>query len=262
MKKLIAVLMALVVALSVSVMAFADDTVESTNIGETTYYKCPRCQSLYSSVEKVVECMNKDAQTTAPATTTTKEATTAAPTSWKCEYCPKMFTSIDEYNQHLVEYHEAANPSQQNIENRVQYYYDKYIGESVQDILNDIIDLFQKSGIMDYVKVMIEDIWARVMAFIDNRIGSEADVAGSIDELESKVFSLNLDNDLLSTIKTIINELKQKIKDLYCGERATTVEVTEAAAPANTGSSSAAIAVFAAVSAAAAAAYVCTKKKA
>lgn len=257
MKKLIAILLSVVVVFSMSAIAFAAEPATYKD-GEKTYIICS-CGRMYDKVEDYNDCMAKHASEKEAA-----NAPTTAPSasSWKCEYCPKMFTDITEYNDHLVEYHEAETPKQQNMENRVQYYYDKYIGETVQDILNDMIDLFQKSGIMDFVKVMVEDIWARVMAFIDNNIGSEADVAGSIDDLENKVFSLNLDNDLLSAIKSIINELKQKIKDLYCGERATVAEVTEAAAPANTGSSSAAIAVFAAVSAAAAAAYVCTKKRA
>ena len=100
----------------------------------------------------------------------------------------------------------------------------------------------------------IEDVVVRIIDFIEN-IGTglvpEADVNGAIAELEG----LNIPG-----IDGLLDQLKAKIKALYAGEVATTVEVTEAEEGPATGSASVGIAVFAAVSVAAAAAYVCTKK--
>ncbi len=110
----------------------------------------------------------------------------------------------------------------------------------------------------------IEDIIIRLIDFINNiGIGaaSQADVAGAISDLEAKIASLPIVGDILTTIHNLITSLKQKIKDLYAGNKETVVEETEAAATADTGSSSLGIVAFAAVSVAAAAAYVCTKKK-
>ena len=112
----------------------------------------------------------------------------------------------------------------------------------------------------------VEDIIIRIIDFINNiGIGaaSQADVAGAISDLEAKIASLPIVGDILTTIHNLITSLKQKIKDLYAGNKETeAVEETDAAPSADTGSSSLGIAAFAAVSVAAAAAYVCTKKKA
>ncbi len=110
----------------------------------------------------------------------------------------------------------------------------------------------------------IEDVIIRIFDFVEN-IGSllerKADVAGAVADLEFKVDALNLPGNILETVKVLISELKQKIKDFYAGAIETSVDITEAEVPAETGSASTGIAVFAAVSALAAAAYVCTKKR-
>ena len=112
----------------------------------------------------------------------------------------------------------------------------------------------------------VEDIIVRLIDFIDS-IGlgavAQADVAGAISDLEAKLESLPIVGKVLEYCHNLINTLKQKIKDLYAGNRETeAVEETDAAPSADTGSSSMGIAAFAAISVAAAAAYVCTKKKA
>ena len=110
----------------------------------------------------------------------------------------------------------------------------------------------------------VEDIIIRLIDFINNiGIGaaSKADVAGAISDLEAKIASLPIVGNVLTTIHNLITSLKQKIKDLYAGNKETVIEETDAAPSADTGSSSLGIVAFAAVSVAAAAAYVCTKKK-
>ncbi|MBR6701773.1 MAG: hypothetical protein IKI78_01380 [Clostridia bacterium] len=111
----------------------------------------------------------------------------------------------------------------------------------------------------------VENIIIRLIDFINNiGIGaaSKADVAGAISDLEAKIASLPIVGNVLTTIHNLITSLKQKIKDLYAGNKETVIEETDAAPSADTGSSSLGIAAFAAISVAAAAAYVCTKKKA
>lgn len=132
---------------------------------------------------------------------------------------------------------------------------------SVKGILDTIVGLFKKDA---NEWNAIEDIVIRIIDFIEN-IGnaiSSSDVLGAVSDLEAKISGFKLDGDFAQYVKNLINNLKQKIKDLYCGERATTVEVTEASASANTGSTSYGIVAFAAISVATAAAYVCTKKRA
>ncbi len=127
---------------------------------------------------------------------------------------------------------------------------------SVKDILNMIIDLV-KSSMSQWDA--IESVVVRLVDFVEN-IGSaavgQADVDGAVADLEAALADVEIPG-----LSDLLNTLKAKIKAMYAGEVATTVEVTteKAEAPA-TGSSSVGIAVFAAVSVAAAAAYVCTKK--
>ena len=127
---------------------------------------------------------------------------------------------------------------------------------SVKDILNMIIDLV-KSSMSQWDA--IESVVVRLVDFVEN-IGSaaigQADVDGAVADLEAALADVEIPG-----LSDLLNTLKAKIKAMYAGEVATTVEVTTEKAPApETGSSSVGIAVFAAVSVAAAAAYVCTKK--
>ena len=122
-------------------------------------------------------------------------------------------------------------------------------------------DLFAKvkevlAGLTDYLKGIGD--------MIKNLVpGGEGGVLGALDDFSAKVGESDIGGDLKAQIKGFVTSLKQKIKDLYAGNKETTIEETTAAEePVETGSASAGLAVFAAVSAAAAAAYVSTKKKA
>ena len=132
---------------------------------------------------------------------------------------------------------------------------------TVTDIIDALIAVFDTHA--DWWDA-VEDIIIRLIDFINNiGIGaaSKADVAGAISDLEAKIASLPIVGNVLTTIHNLITSLKQKIKDLYAGNKETVIEETDAAPSADTGSSSIGIAAFAAISVAAAAAYVCTKKK-
>lgn len=130
--------------------------------------------------------------------------------------------------------------------------------DSIQGILSQITGILQQNNVLDTVKGLIEKITALVQNLTG---GNTADVLGVADELEAKIAAIPVLGDVYEFLHNLITTLKQKIKDLYAGNKETVVEETEAAATADTGSSSLGIVAFAAVSVAAAAAYVCTKKK-
>lgn len=138
----------------------------------------------------------------------------------------------------------------------------KFSKMSASDVVDKLVDVFNNDA---DIWSAVKDTVIRIIDFIEN-IGvgaaSKADVAGAISDLESKLETLPILGDILEYCHNLINTLKQKIKDLYAGNRETEAVVcTDVAPSADTGSSSAGIAAFAAVSVAAAAAYVCTRKK-
>ena len=171
---------------------------------------------------------------------------------YKCPDCGKIFTDAEAYNAHLDEEAAAAAAPV------------PFFDLTASSIVERLLHIFQtEASWWD----AIEDIIIKLIDLVENGIGagtaSQADVAGAISDLEAKIATLPIVGDILTTIHNLITSLKQKIKDLYAGNKETeAVEETDAAPSADTGSSSMGIAAFAAVSVAAAAAYVCTKKKA
>lgn len=231
MKKALAIVLTLVMAFSMSAMAFA--AVESDTDAETT--------------------------TAAPETTTAAAATTL-----KCGYCGSTYETEAELVAHQAVCVEAAID-----ENTCEYcgatfsdeaLYNAHVDACEED--HDLVNLTIKD-IIDAIIAIIEsengqwnDIESVITKLIDlaqNGIAalSDAEVKGLVADLEG---ILGGDNDLLKA-------LKQKIKDLYAGKQAE-IPTTEATVAPDTGSSVAGIAAFAAVSVAAAAAFVCTKKRA
>ena len=214
MKKALALVLALVMAFSMSAMAFADDTTPSTSI-------------VY--VEK-------------------------EPTK-NCPICGNPFVDADAYNEHIKICDVKADGSETMMNDF-----------TIKEILNMIVDLLKAS--MEVTKTsigqagVIQAIVVRLVEYVEKitELGvaavSEAEVKGAVADLETALADIKLPK-----VNDLLNSLKQKIKDLYAGEVATTVEETTAAEESvDTGSSSVGIALFAAVSVAAAAAYVCTKK--
>lgn len=245
MKKVIALALALVMALSCGMMAFAAAELETIKSGDTVYYVCPTCKKLHESIEAYNSCIASHSTTAAPATAGSKE--------YKCPYCPEIFDSLQEYNDHLEGAHQA------DVKGNYEYHWDKYIGTDVVTLFSNLVDIFQSTGILEMLKNLVEKIWALIEQGI-NDAKSASSVAGALSDLEAKVIDLGFGDN--ADIKGLINSLKQKIKSFYgMNEKATTVEATVAEAPADTGSATAGIAAFAALSMAAAAAYVCTKKK-
>ena len=222
MKKVLALALALVMALSMSAMAFAADAVN----------ECGVCGSKFADnaafAEHVKECKAPEA---------------ADPIVNSCPKCGRQFADEAIYNEHV-------NSCKINDQGGK-------VDLTIQELLGMLVDLV-KSSMTQWDA--IESVIVRLVDFLEN-IGTaavgEADVKGAVADLEAALADANIPG-----VSDILNAIKQKIKDLYAGEVATTVveETTEVVPPAVTGSSSIGIALFAAVSVAAAAAYVCTKK--
>lgn len=226
MKKALAIVLTLVMAFSMSAMAFAaveTDTDATTAAPATT---------AAAKVENV-KCGYCGSTFQTDAALEAHEATCAkAGNKNVCEYCGATFSDEALYNAHVdacEEDHDLVNLT-------------------IKDIIDAIIAILEsENGQWNDIESIITKLIDLAKAGIDAL--SAAEVKGLVEDLEG---ILGGDNSLL-------NALKQKIKDLYAGEIAT--EPTEAETAPDTGSSVAGIAAFAAVSVAAAA-FVCTKKRA
>lgn len=220
MKKALAIVMALVIALSMSAMAFAGT--------------------------------DDDKAPTTPATATPNEV---------CGICGSSFNAAEDLRDHLKQGCDGHNATQAPE-------YDAYVDLTVKDLLTMIIDLVKiNAGQWD----AIESVIIRLVDFVENMgkgLVAAAEVEGAVADLEAELANFSIPG-----VDELLNALKSKIKNMYAGEKATTVvetttettteeTTTEAVVIEDTGSASVGIAAFAAISVAAAAAYVCTKKKA
>lgn len=224
MKKALAIVLTLVMAFSMTAMAFADNLiiVESAsdtviNEAEDVKLVCGYCGTTFDSEEAVAAheaaCSKKPAKT--------------------CPYCGVALVDEALYNEHV-------NACEEDHD---------YINLTLKDIIDAIIAVLEsENGQWND----IESIITKLIDLLQNGIAalSDAEVKGLVDDLEG---ILGGDNDLLKA-------LKEKIKNLYAGDICE--DPTEAETAPDTGSSVAGIAAFAAVSVAAAAAFVCTKKRA
>ncbi|GEM_PF-923915 len=245
MKKVIALILALVMALSCGLMAFATSLETVTDVNGKTYYVC-KCGKSYNSMDDYNKCVDSHI--------TQRE--------FVCARCGMVFYDNTKYNNHLRDAHNLddgeSGRSGVNVGD-VEYHWDKYVGTDVVTLFSNLVDIFQSTGILEMLKNLVEKLWALIEQGI-NDAKSAPSVAGALSDLEAKVIDLGFGDNL--EISGLINKIKEKIKSFYANEKATTVEATVAEAPADTGSATAGIAAFAALSMAAAAAYVCTKKKA
>lgn len=235
MKKALAIVMALVIALSMSAMAFA----ASENL-------CGKCGSKFEDNDKFAEHVRDCAGTTAaPAGETFRN---------ECPICQREFADEDAYNDHIAICVKDKNSL--------------IVDLTVKDLLTMIIDLVKvNAGQWD----AIESVVIRLVDFVENMgkgLVSQAEVEGAVADLETELANFSIPG-----VDEILNTIKSKIKNMYAGEKATTVvetttettteeSTTVVEKPVDTGSASVGIAAFAAISVAAAAAYVCTKKKA
>lgn len=230
MKKTLAIVLALVLAFSMTAMAFADDV-----------FTCSKCKNQFNSQAALDEHAK-----VCPAVITVV-ADTKPYINNECPKCHAKFVDEAEYNKHVAActYGESAPATTKD-----------YVDLTVKDVLNAIVELIKSSNTQwdD-----IESVVNRLVDLVENLLKGitvpEADVNGAIDDLKAKVGDSG-------KLGGLLDSLKAKIKSFYAGDKATTEATTAAEKPAETGSATAGIAAFAAISVAAAAAYVCTKKKA
>ncbi len=251
MKKVIAVITALVLALSCSAIAFAQDyySVETQADGSKVYI-CSTCKMPFKDVDSVIKHI-QDVHFASTTTTTTSSSGSAK--EYVCPGCGKVYYSYREYNDCLDSHNNA-----------VDEHYWRYIGQTLPQIIDTLRNYFVGSQ----TQTLIFDILYKIKDYVELIIGNYlnagdvAGVQGAVADLDGALAGVNLDLPELAGVKEFVTSLKQKVKDLYAGEIETSIEETVAEAPAETGSANAGIIVFSVISAAAAAAFVCTKKKA
>lgn len=133
MKKFIAILLALVVVLSTSVVAFAADV-----------YTCPTCNKKYTEIEKYNACIEAhEAEANADDNTAT---------IYECATCGKKYEDIESYNA-CVDSHF----------NNVNWHYDKYVDATVIEVLNSLIDIFNNTGIRDLFMNIFEKVYTLII---------------------------------------------------------------------------------------------------
>ncbi len=283
MKKIIAIVLSLIIVLSCSVMAAADDKVgdRTTTAAPTGEYSCSICGAYFKTSEALVNHMttyhNSNTATTAAdkgyvcGICNTSFATQDALVqhmntyhSLKCPYCGNVFTSQETYNAHLPvckENHptqiDPADISVNSVIQALQDFFgllngnfDTYLWTDIQNVLIQLIE---------FANNLMNNMF--MYGLVGNNTPAQNDVMGAIDDLEAKTSLLGLPDAKFAEFEGIISQLKSKIKAIYANSESAQIEETVAEAPVDTGSSTAAIVAFCAVSCAAAAAYVCVKKK-
>lgn len=242
MKKVLAIMLALVLAFSMATVAFAADT-DKTPETPVAFKICEKCEGEFTD----------DAEYNKHIAICGLDATEAIVNT--CTKCKAEFTDEKQFNEHVAKCTVGDEPD--------------YIDLTVKDVLNMLLE-YAKSVMAQWDG--IESVITAALDFIKN-FDLEG-VASIVDSVTAAFQGAGLDTSsggLAELLEKLVNTVKQWFKDLYEQESETAVVTTEATtetpevtAP-KTGSvagTSASIAVFAAVSVAAAAAYVTSKKRA
>lgn len=136
---------------------------------------------------------------------------------------------------------------------------------AINDVSSAISSIVDSTGVKPSTDIFqsISDAAAKTFEAIVNFdliTVTEEIIADTIDGFRTALENLGI-STFTGTLKELFNNLKQKIKDLYCGAEAELPVEEEEYVPGTGSSATAGIAAFAAISVASAAAYVCTKKK-
>lgn len=132
MKKFIAILLAFVVVFSTSVVAFAADV-----------YTCPTCNKKYTEIADYNACIEAH------------EAEANGGNSaaiYECSTCGKKYDDIESYNA-CVDSHF----------NNVDYYYEKYVGATIIEVLSSLVDIFNNTGIRDILTNIFEKVYTLII---------------------------------------------------------------------------------------------------
>jgi len=132
MKKFIAILLAVIVVFSTSVVAFAADV-----------FTCPTCNKKYEQIEAYNECIAKH-----EAENTEEPATPI----YECATCGKKFDNLEDYNE-CVGCHF----------NNVNHHFDKYVDATIIEIFSSIVDIFNNTGIKDLFMNLFEKVYTLIV---------------------------------------------------------------------------------------------------
>ncbi len=246
MRKLLAVVLALVLAFSCTAIAFAADTVANDS------WSCPYCNQKFEGYKNdpTSQKLHMDACDKNPSNKTADNDEI-----YTCPGCGKKYTNLADYNACLASHNYG-----------VDMHYDDYIGKTLPQLFETLMTYFVGSQSQTLIFDILYKIFDYITAFIDARIGGGTGdvegVNGAVAELDSALAGIDLSLPEFDGVTDIVTSIKQEIKRIYASDIETSVEETEAEALPDTGSADAGIAVFAAVSVLAAVAFICTKKKA
>lgn len=146
MRKFIAIVLALVIALSASAVAFAADV-----------YTCPTCNKKYTTLEEYNACVSSHA-------TSSDSSSSSEETIYECPICAKKFDNIYEYNSCIDAHHS----------NDAEYSYKEYVSLTLPELANTIVDLFNNTGIKDIFMNLFEKVWSLFLDIINK---GTADIA-------------------------------------------------------------------------------------
>lgn len=137
MKKFISIVLALVMILSTSALAFAVDV-----------YTCPTCNKKYNNLDEYNTCVGLH---------NAEDKESEPETVYDCATCGKKFDNIEDYNA-CVDSHF----------NNINFHYDKYIDATVIDLINSIIGIFDNIGIKDLITNVFEKVYTLVMGAVES----------------------------------------------------------------------------------------------
>lgn len=139
MKKFTAILLAVILTFSVSVVAFAADV-----------YTCPTCNKKYEGIEAYNACIANHSEPVEDGEI------------YECGTCHKKYDNISDYND-CVDTHF----------NNINYHYDKYIDLTVVELINSFIDIFNSTGVKELFTGIIEKVVSLLGGIADSGIVSE-----------------------------------------------------------------------------------------
>lgn len=135
MKKIVAIVLSLVLAFSASLIAFATD-----------YLTCPVCNKKYPADDDGLAAYNACIDKHAKEDNGDSDGDTAEDDDlYKCPVCGKTYDNIYQYND-CIDSHD----------NELEFNWDFYIKKTLPDLMDDYISIFNDTGIMDFVRDLIE----------------------------------------------------------------------------------------------------------
>lgn len=146
MKKTLSIILAFIMAFSVVTVAFAADAVDP-------YKTCPICGYLVDMTkDDAVEEYNNHLATH---NTEEEEEDEEAVREYQCETCKKIYYDVDEYNACVDSHY-----------NNINYHYDKYIDLTLLDVLSQLVDICNQTGIFDFFKEVVTMLYNTLTDYI------------------------------------------------------------------------------------------------